>query len=51
MCYLFPSLLDNSKYILLPIFNSDDVVMSRGNWQIFTYAFLEKARHYINYPN
>lgn len=43
MCYLFQSLLDNYKYIHLPIFNSDDVVMSCENWKNFTYAFLEKA--------
>jgi hypothetical protein len=31
MCYLFPSLLDNYKYIPLLIFNSDDIVMSHEN--------------------
>jgi hypothetical protein len=46
MCYLFPSLLDNYKYIPLPIFNADNVVMSCGNSKNFTYTFLEKAGHY-----
>jgi len=40
-------LLDNYKYITLPIFNSDDDIMSCGNWKKFAYAFLEKAGRYI----
>jgi hypothetical protein len=31
MCYSFPSMLENYKYIPLSIFNFDDVVMSREN--------------------
>jgi hypothetical protein len=31
ICFSFPSLLDNYKYIPLPIFNSDDVIMSCEN--------------------
>jgi hypothetical protein len=34
------------KYISLPIYNSNVVVMSRGNQKIFTYVFLQKAGCY-----
>jgi hypothetical protein len=33
------SLLDNYIYSVA-IYNFDEVVMSRGNWKIFIYAFL-----------
>jgi drug/metabolite transporter (DMT)-like permease len=41
MCYSFSSLLDNYKYILLLIFNSDDVVMSRENWDFHLRHFVK----------
>jgi hypothetical protein len=45
--------LFNSKfvlylYILLPIFNSDEIVMSRENSKFFTYAFCKSEVLHFN---